>query len=172
MKLSIITSALLLKSALAFAPVNTQQISNIPSSHGITLTPPSTSALQMAGFGGGGGMGGSKKKGKKEKKSKAVVLKPKAQWDRYVALKKSSVFRAAVRVVKEGTDAGEWYEIGKIKSEGDESTELALMLQRRIIAEVSVWSSNYLPIFSIGFFNSIQIFTDFISFLQSILLFI
>lgn len=80
-------------------------------------------------------MGGSKKKGKKEKKSKAVVLKPKAQWDRYVALKKSSVFRAAVRVVKEGTDAGEWYEIGKIKSEGDESTELALMLQRRLIAE-------------------------------------
>ena len=100
----------------------------------------------MAGFGGSNGGGGSnKKKGAKKNKksagsSTAMKLKPKGQWDKYKSLKNASQVRVAVRVVKtneEGDDAEEWFEVGKIKSEGDEFTELAVVLQRGIIVEVS-----------------------------------
>jgi hypothetical protein len=157
MRFSIVTVACVVKSTLAFAPIKTQH-SCLPStltSTGTSVTPPTPSTLQMAGFGGGGGMGASKKKGKKgNKTSKTVVLKPKAQWDRYAALKKASAVKVAVRVANEGGDAGEWYEVGKVKSEGDEFTEIALMVQRGVIAEVSARSTYYMctcdTVFSIG----------------------
>lgn len=91
--------------------------------------------LSMAGFGGGGaakGMGGKKKKGAKKV---APVLKPKAQWDRYGSLKKSTPFRVATRVANDGEDVSEWFEVGKIKSEDDATTEAAVALQRGLIAE-------------------------------------
>ena len=91
----------------------------------------------MAGFGGGGG-GKSSKKAKKSAPSTPIKLKAKSQWDRFGSLKKGTGVKVAVRVANDGSDAGEWYEVGCVKSEGDEcTTELAVVLQRGIIAEVS-----------------------------------
>jgi len=93
----------------------------------------STSSLNMGGFGGGG----TKKGGKKVKKVPSVLkLKPKSQWDKYLNLKKASSVKVAVRVATNSeSDIGEWYEVGKIKSDGDEFTESAVIVQRAIIAE-------------------------------------
>ena len=42
----------------------------------------------------------------------------------------------ATRVVNDSTDEVQpWYEVGRIKSEGDAFTEIAVTLQRGIIAE-------------------------------------
>jgi len=93
----------------------------------------SSSMLKMAGFGGGGS---TKKKGAKKKSAGSTVpkLKPKGQWDKYKSMKKSSPVKVAARVVKTEGDA-EWFEVGQIKSEGDEFTELAVVVQRGMIAE-------------------------------------
>lgn len=97
-----------------------------------------TTPLSMAGFGGGGGMGGGTKGGKKKKQKKntPLVLKPKQQWDRYANLKAATIFKVGVRVLN-GDDDSEWLETGKVKSKNDESTEIAVALQRGIIAEHS-----------------------------------
>mmetsp|Transcript_19972 Transcript_19972/g.29918 ORF Transcript_19972/g.29918 Transcript_19972/m.29918 type:complete len:220 (+) Transcript_19972:95-754(+) len=94
------------------------------------------STLQMAGFGGGGSTKKGGKNKKKTKKDTPIVLKPKQQWDRYANLKAATGFKVAVRVV-DGDDGNEWLETGKVKSENDESTEMAVALQRGIIAEHS-----------------------------------
>lgn len=102
-------------------------------------------SLQMAGFGGGGGGNTSSSKGGKKKgKSKVtapLVLKPKQQWDRYGSLKAFNAVKVGVRVVKVKENDGdgnenEWLEAGKVKSENDESIEIAIALQRGLIAEV------------------------------------
>ena len=108
----------------------------------------------MAGFGGGGGKTKKTKKGKTSNTNSntntSTTLKSKTQWDRYGNLKADDGIRVATRVVTENTaaaatgdadDAGDevqvqpWYEVGKIKSEGDAFTEIAVTLQRGIIAE-------------------------------------
>jgi hypothetical protein len=103
----------------------------------------------MGGF--GGAATGSKKKKKKGNDQKAgglsssttttavSKLKPKSQWDKYKNLKEASTIQVAVRVAAAtdaDADAGEWCEIGKIRSEGNAFTELAVVLQRGLIAEV------------------------------------
>mmetsp|Transcript_13817 Transcript_13817/g.25008 ORF Transcript_13817/g.25008 Transcript_13817/m.25008 type:complete len:265 (-) Transcript_13817:72-866(-) len=115
----------------------------------ITVSSSSSSSLHMGGF-GGAAAGGSKKKKKKGNDQKAgglsstttnavSKLKPKSQWDKYKNLKEASTIQVAVRVA--ATDdspdaaAGEWCEIGKVRSEGDAFTELAVVLQRGLIAE-------------------------------------
>jgi len=93
----------------------------------------------MAGFGGGGG-GAKKDKKDKKKSTPPAVLKPKAQWDRYGSMKEAAVFKVATRVAMSedgSSDAGGWWEVGTVKSEGDEFTELAVFTQRGIIADVS-----------------------------------
>jgi hypothetical protein len=102
-----------------------------------------TSLLPMAGFGGGAS---SKKDGKK---GTVKALKPKSQWDKFKSFKKESRIKAAARAVDSDSVAGEWYEVGEIKSEGDEFTELAIVLQRGIIAEVSTAASIKSEIYSI-----------------------
>ena len=124
------------------------------SSTSSTNTSTSTS-LSMAGFGGGGGKTKKTKKGKTSNTNSntntSTTLKSKTQWDRYGNLKADDGIRVATRVVTENTaaagDAGDtsdtevqvqaqpWYEVGKIKSEGDAFTEIAVTLQRGIIAE-------------------------------------
>lgn len=94
---------------------------------------PSIAPLSMAGFGGGGGSS-KKKGGNKKNKSKAKPLKPKSQWDKYKSLKEATSVKVAARSVTEGND-GEWYEVGKVKSEEDKLTELAVFMQRGIITE-------------------------------------
>jgi hypothetical protein len=98
---------------------------------GLARTFTSTSSLQMAGF------GAAPKKGDK-KKSKE--LKPKQQWDRYLALKTSEGFAVAVRVVAStpsptSDDLIGWMQVGIVKSEGNAYTEEAVMRQRPLIAE-------------------------------------
>jgi len=77
-----------------------------------------------AGFGGGGG-------GAKEKKE--IKLKPKQQWDRYTALKKETSYKVAV---KPSGDDNEWLEVGAVRSQGSDKTEIAVARQRALIAEV------------------------------------
>jgi hypothetical protein len=102
----------------------------------------SSSPVSMAGFGaassGGGGGMSKKKNGKTSKPTKnnnSPIFKPKSQWDRYISLKKATSVRVAARVANDGQDVGEWFEIGSVKSEGDEFTEAAVAFQRGIIAE-------------------------------------
>ena len=94
----------------------------------------SSTSLYMAGF------GSSSSKGKNKKKQTPVVLKPKQQWDRYGSLKAANAVKVAVRVLDESNGSGEsneWLETGKVKSEKDDLIEMAVALQRGIIAEHS-----------------------------------
>jgi hypothetical protein len=127
MRFTIVAFALLSTSASAFAPMKTPFLAN-------QLT---SSPLHMAGFGEGRGSAQIKKANLNKKKPPAstLKLKPKIQWDRFCSLKRGTGVRVAVRVANDGSDAGEWYEIGSVKSEGDECTELAVDLQKGIIAE-------------------------------------
>ena len=111
----------------------------------------------MAGFGGGGksSKAGSKK-GKKNGSNKQapLTLKPKQQWDRYANLKAATAVRVGVRVVNDGEETNEWFETGKVKSENDESIEVAVLMQRGIIAEVSIYNLIYNSFFfTQGFYN-------------------
>jgi hypothetical protein len=90
----------------------------------------SVTSLSMAGFGGGDG--GKAKKGK-SKKAATAGLKPKAQWDRYLDLKKETAVSVAIRILD--SEAEEWLEVGNIKSIGGEYNELAVAKQRALIAE-------------------------------------
>jgi hypothetical protein len=85
----------------------------------------------MAGF------GGDSKSSKKRNNKKAVPikLKPKLQWDRYTALKGEKKFIVGIR--DSSDEASEWMEVGKIKSKDHSKTEIAVAMQRGIIAEVS-----------------------------------
>lgn len=94
-------------------------------------------ALSMAGFGGGGS---SKKQGKKGGASgpKVPKLKAKAQWDRYADLKQCKKVTVGVRIKSDDdSSANEWMEVGRVRSEGDEHTEVAVARQRALIAEHS-----------------------------------
>jgi len=84
------------------------------------------------GFGGGGGMGASSKKKKAAKKE--TKLKPKAQWDRYAALKKDSAVRVGVKIVGSSSD-DDWLDVGRIKSKGNANTDIAIARQRALIAD-------------------------------------
>jgi len=99
-------------------------------------TTQSSTFLSMAGFGGGAGSSSSPK-GSKTKKgaSAALKLKPKTQWDKYKSFKTASSINVAMRVANEGSDVGQWFDVGMIKSEGDEFTEVAVALQKGIITE-------------------------------------
>jgi hypothetical protein len=100
---------------------------------GSATTFTSTSSLQMAGFGAAP---------KKDKKKKSNVLKPKQQWDRFVALKNSESIPVAVGVVDptvETTSTSdsqiEWLQVGLVRSKDNAFTEEAVMRQRLLISE-------------------------------------
>ena len=85
--------------------------------------------LSMAGFGGGGSA----------PSSKLPKLKAKSQWDRYADLKQCKKVTVGVRIRgdAEGGAAGEWMEVGRVRSEDDGNTEVAVARQRALIAEHS-----------------------------------
>jgi len=104
------------------------------------LSPPTTTAarpsrriiaapLSMAGFGGGGSA----------PSSKLPKLKAKSQWDRYADLKQCKKVTVGVRIKGDagGGVAGEWMEVGRVRSEDDGNTEVAVARQRALIAEHS-----------------------------------
>jgi hypothetical protein len=97
----------------------------------IKYTEKPVTGLNMAGFGSS-----SSSKKKKGSDNSSVKLKPKAQWDKYMSLKKSQSVQVSVRVVQSNSDQnGEWLQVGRVKSENDEYTEAAIVMQRGIIAE-------------------------------------
>ena len=112
---------------------------------------PHVQPLQMAGFGGGGSSRGHTKKMTKKKTggsnstNKApppLKLKAKTQWDRYCdpTLKAATSYPVAVRVLRSGSDddnnaSRDWIEVGRVKSEDNALTEIAVALQRGIIVE-------------------------------------
>ena len=102
----------------------------------VTASPQSQkSPLRMAGFGGGGSSSSKKKKKTgSDTKKQPLKLKPKSQWDRYNSLKEASPVKVAVRVAS-SDDSGKWFEVGRIKSEGNEFPGLAVTTQRGIIAD-------------------------------------
>ena len=81
--------------------------------------------VKAGGFGAGG----------KEKPKKLVKLKPKAQWDRFLAMKGANRVRVAVRTTNTDADDSEWLEVGHVKSVDDAHTALAVARQRALIAE-------------------------------------
>ena len=97
------------------------------------------SPLSMAGFGGGSGSAPSKGGGG----AKLLKLKAKSQWDRYGDLKQCKKVTVGVRI--KGGDGeggatstvGEWMEVGRVRSEDDGHTEVAVARQRALIAEHS-----------------------------------
>jgi len=85
-----------------------------------TISRSSTPTALSAGF------GASASNNKKE-----IKLKPKQQWDRYIALKKETSYKVAVRPGDK-----EWLEGGAVKSQGSDKTAFAVARQRALIAEV------------------------------------
>jgi len=117
-----IAALFLLQGAQAWVVVPTPSITN--NHHNIRSSSIRSVATALyAGFGGGGGAAKDKKE---------IKLKPKQQWDRYTALKKETSYKVAV---KPG-DGDEWLEVGAVKSQGSDKTEIAVARQRALIAEV------------------------------------
>lgn len=91
-----------------------------------------SSRLFLAGFGASSGGGG-----KKAKKSVAPIkLRPKQQWDRYSELKREEKVQVAIRLTADEGECTDWLEVGRVKSRENKFPELAVALQRAIIAEV------------------------------------
>ena len=93
----------------------------------------SPSIVWAGGFGGGGTS--ASKVDKKTSSSKQIKLKPKQQWDRYIALKGTTKIAVGVRMKEDGTD--EWIKVGYVRSKEDAYTEVSVAMQRALIAEVS-----------------------------------
>eukprot|EP01082_Thalassiosira_pseudonana_P006708 g6115.t1 g6115 contig20:831730-832702(-) len=100
-----------------------QRLQSLPSS--ISRT---SSALK-AGFGGGGTS--AKKDKKKSGGASLPKLKAKSQWDRYADLKSCEKIQVGVRI--KGTE--EWMQVGRVRSENDAFSEVAVARQRALIAE-------------------------------------
>lgn len=66
--------------------------------------------------------------------SYTIVATPHTYQDRYADLKQCQKFTVGVRVKD---DESEWFEVGRVRSEGDENTEVAIAMQRALIAEHS-----------------------------------
>ena len=86
----------------------------------------------MAGFGGGGSSSTNKKKSTANSSSKPTKLKPRQQWDRFLALKTATPIRVAVQT---STHSDKWYAVGEVKSKDDQYTEYAIIRQRVLMAE-------------------------------------
>eukprot|EP00540_Astrosyne_radiata_P014883 CAMPEP_0116861618 /NCGR_PEP_ID=MMETSP0418-20121206/23137_1 /TAXON_ID=1158023 /ORGANISM="Astrosyne radiata, Strain 13vi08-1A" /LENGTH=202 /DNA_ID=CAMNT_0004496289 /DNA_START=687 /DNA_END=1295 /DNA_ORIENTATION=+ len=70
--------------------------------------------------------------------TKAVKLKARKQWNRYLDMKEEKEIRVAVRKLnKDGTSDpdGEWLEVGRVKSKDNEFTAMAVARQKEIIAD-------------------------------------
>lgn len=79
-----------------------------------------------AGF----GTGNDKKEGKT-----VAPLKPKQQWDRYLALKQAPRVMVGVQI----QDTQDWLPVGSVKAKDAAVLEAAVLRQRALIAEVSAF---------------------------------
>mmetsp|Transcript_35623 Transcript_35623/g.40922 ORF Transcript_35623/g.40922 Transcript_35623/m.40922 type:complete len:276 (+) Transcript_35623:78-905(+) len=102
----------------------------------------SSSSVLYAGFGGGGGEGSNNKNNNKKNKKKKInktdtnKMKPKVQWDRYLEFKYEPKIAVAVQIITDAdADAGEWLNVGCVKSKDSKYTSQAVFRQRGIIAE-------------------------------------
>ena len=81
-------------------------------------------------------MGGASKNKKSKKKMNAPrlpKLKAKTQWDRYADLKLCKKVRVGVKLTDDPN--AEWLEVGRVRSENDEYTLVAIARQRALIAD-------------------------------------
>ncbi|GKY91937.1 hypothetical protein MPSEU_000165300 [Mayamaea pseudoterrestris] len=105
-------------------------------SHRITVSSSFATSLKAA-TAGGGGFGGSA--GSKDKPSSTTTtsLKPKQQWDRYLAMGKpkdgETVTTVNVAVRREAD--GEWFTVGAVRSASDVNIAAAVARQRSLIAD-------------------------------------
>ena len=73
-------------------------------------------------------------------KNENVKLKPKQQWDRYLALKDAESFQVAVCVEREESKSPtatepKWLRVGNVRSKDNAHTEAAVFRQRSLIAD-------------------------------------
>ena len=96
-------------------------------------------ALPMAGFGGASSSSSKKqdKKGTGGSKQLVPKLRAKSQWDRYLDMKQCKKVTVGVIEVDDESSSNDWVEVGRVRSEGDEHTEVAVARQRALIAEHS-----------------------------------
>ena len=95
-------------------------------------TRPSSCPPLSAGF-------GASNDNKKEGKT-AAPLKPKQQWDRYLALKQAPRVMVGVQI----QDTDDWLPVGSVKAKEAAALEAAVLRQRALIAEVrSLFSNSY-----------------------------
>ncbi len=124
---------------LSLDAFNPTMISKPPTRAGSSASASSSSSVLFAGgFGGGGGAStnnNNKVDKKKKASSKQIKLKPKQQWDRYIALKGTTKIPVGVRMKEDETE--EWIKVGYVRSKEDEYTEISVATQRALIAEVS-----------------------------------
>lgn len=86
----------------------------------------------------GAGFGASASAGSAKNNNDGNKLKPKQQWDRYMNdLKKMDKIRVGVRVEGGEGENNDWIEAGHIKSLDNLYTEVAVVRQRALIADVS-----------------------------------
>ena len=116
-------------------PITSHDVSSaaLSTSFHQTSSQRSTTQLSMAGFGGGGG---TSKKNKKKGGGGAKPLpklKAKTQWDRYEDLKQCKKVIVGVKI--SGEDEADWMEVGKVRSENDEHSLVAIARQRALIAD-------------------------------------
>ena len=111
---------------LSLLPMAQAWVSSPPSAISTRSLGASSQVICQAGFGGDSG----------KKKQKETKLKPKQQWDRFLAMKKSTKYNVAVR---DSNDAeSEWLAVGTVKSQDNKYTEIAVARQRALIADVSL----------------------------------
>mmetsp|Transcript_24621 Transcript_24621/g.38225 ORF Transcript_24621/g.38225 Transcript_24621/m.38225 type:complete len:233 (+) Transcript_24621:46-744(+) len=113
-------------------PLTTTHVTTSSSSSASTFGQTITTQLSMAGFGGGGG--GGSKKNKKAVKT-LPKLKAKTQWDRYADLKQCKKVIVGVKIVGDEEEDADWLEVGKVRSDNDEHTLVAIANQRALIAD-------------------------------------
>jgi len=95
----------------------------------------SKTLLFAGGFGGGGGASTKNKVDKKSSASKQIIkLKPKQQWDRYLAMKGTKKIPVGIRMKEDETE--DWIQVGYVRSKDDAYTEVSVAMQRALIAEV------------------------------------
>jgi hypothetical protein len=82
----------------------------------------------------GGGFGDAAASANK----KEVKLKPKQQWDRFIALKKEPAVPVGVRVVVSSSESknDDWLEVGAVKRQPEISIDVAVARQRALLVEV------------------------------------
>ncbi|EED90093.1 predicted protein [Thalassiosira pseudonana CCMP1335] len=114
--------------ALLLCRLTSAFIPSPPSTH---IAPPSPLYQRLQSLPSSTSRTSAKKDKKKSGGASLPKLKAKSQWDRYADLKSCEKIQVGVRI--KGTE--EWMQVGRVRSENDAFSEVAVARQRALIAE-------------------------------------